>query len=233
MSDHVAKTQPVLTLPPNMMPSSATSKKHPCSSLSVTYISRRKLAEVVDGLLGVMTLSTRKQPYVHSGCDISSDKVSGNNTWLKKCPSALASFDQIIARTQGKKIALFLDYDGTLSPIVNDPEKAFMSPEMRTAVKNVARFCPTAIVSGRSRDKVFDFVKLKELYYAGSHGMDIMVTCADSESITKDVSSSFVFGFQRRLNCFLALPPWQKKHCFLHFCSCKSSVYYSFFPWDL
>jgi trehalose 6-phosphate phosphatase len=47
-----------------------------------------------------------------------------------KCPSALASFDQILASAQGKKIALFLDYDGTLSPIVNDPEKAFMSPEV-------------------------------------------------------------------------------------------------------
>jgi trehalose-6-phosphatase len=47
-----------------------------------------------------------------------------------KCPSALASFDQIIANAQGKKIALFLDYDGTLSPIVSDPEKAFMSPEV-------------------------------------------------------------------------------------------------------
>jgi trehalose 6-phosphate phosphatase len=47
-----------------------------------------------------------------------------------KYPSALASFDQIITNAQGKKIALFLDYDGTLSPIVNDPEKAFMSPEV-------------------------------------------------------------------------------------------------------
>lgn len=46
------------------------------------------------------------------------------------CPSALASFDRIIASAQGKKIALFLDYDGTLSPIVNDPDKAFMSPEV-------------------------------------------------------------------------------------------------------
>uniref|UniRef100_A0A803NLU5 Trehalose 6-phosphate phosphatase n=1 Tax=Cannabis sativa TaxID=3483 RepID=A0A803NLU5_CANSA len=44
---------------------------------------------------------------------------------------------------------------------------------MRFAVKTVARYFPTAIVSGRCRDKVYDFVKLPELYYAGSHGMDI------------------------------------------------------------
>lgn len=45
-----------------------------------------------------------------------------------KCPSALTSFKQIIASAQGKRIAVFLDYDGTLSPIVDDPDKAFMSP---------------------------------------------------------------------------------------------------------
>ncbi len=45
---------------------------------------------------------------------------------------------------------------------------------MRDAVRNVARLFPTAIISGRGREKVEDFVRLKELYYAGSHGMDII-----------------------------------------------------------
>ncbi|KAK8544586.1 hypothetical protein V6N13_026085 [Hibiscus sabdariffa] len=96
---------------------------------------------------------------------------------------------------------MFLDYDGTLSPIVEDPDRAFMSGEvtttvhhlpiesellkkttttkpivsnqMRAAVRDVARYFPTAIVTGRCRDKVYSFVKLSGLYYAGSHGMDI------------------------------------------------------------
>ncbi|VAH50664.1 unnamed protein product [Triticum turgidum subsp. durum] len=192
MSDHAAKSQPVLSMPSsvpsNLMPSSVTSKRHPCSSASVTYISRRKLVEVVDGLLGVMTpSSTHIKPSVHFDSDGPSDEVSPYKAWLATCPSALASFDRIIASAQGKKIALFLDYDGTLSPIVNDPEKAFMSTEMRAAVKNVSKFFPTAIVSGRSRDKVFEFVQLKELCYAGSHGMDIMLSSADSsKSKTED-----------------------------------------------
>ncbi|XP_048553146.1 probable trehalose-phosphate phosphatase 5 [Triticum urartu] len=198
MSDHVAKSQPVLSMPSsvpsNLMPSSVTSKRHPCSSASVTYISRRKLVEVVDGLLGVMTpTSTHIKPSVHSDSDGLSDEVSPYKAWLATCPSALTSFDRIIASAHGKKIALFLDYDGTLSPIVNDPEKAFMSPEMRVAVKNVAKFFPTAIVSGRSRDKVFEFVNLKELYYAGSHGMDIMLSSADSENKTEDDKEAKLF----------------------------------------
>jgi hypothetical protein len=38
----------------------------------------------------------------------------------------------------------------------------------------VAQLFPTAIISGRGREKVQGFVRLGELYYAGSHGMDIV-----------------------------------------------------------
>ena len=44
---------------------------------------------------------------------------------------------------------------------------------MRQIVRQLAQLFPTAIVSGRGREKGMAFVKLKELYYAGSHGMDI------------------------------------------------------------
>ncbi|KAK0603380.1 hypothetical protein LWI29_004342 [Acer saccharum] len=88
-------------------------------------------------------------------------------------PSALGSFKDMIAVAKGKKLVLFLDYDGTLSPIVNDPDKAFMSDAMRVAVREVANLFPTAIVSGRCIDKVHGFVKLDNVVYAGSHGMDI------------------------------------------------------------
>ncbi|KAL8151861.1 hypothetical protein V2J09_021669 [Rumex salicifolius] len=87
--------------------------------------------------------------------------------------SALQKFDQIKRAFKGKQIVVLLDYDGTLSPIVDDPDRAVMSTAMRRAVKKVAKCFPTAIVTGRCRDKVFDFVKLAELFYAGSHGMDI------------------------------------------------------------
>ncbi|KAJ1268380.1 hypothetical protein BS78_07G130400 [Paspalum vaginatum] len=93
--------------------------------------------------------------------------------WMVKHPSALGKFEQVVAASKGKQIVVFLDYDGTLSPIVDDPDAAYMSDTMRRAVRSVAKHFPTAIVSGRCRDKVFEFVKLAELYYAGSHGMDI------------------------------------------------------------
>jgi hypothetical protein len=48
----------------------------------------------------------------------------------RKHPSALGSFDQIAAAAKGKRIVMFMDYDGTLSPIVTDPDMAFMTPEV-------------------------------------------------------------------------------------------------------
>ncbi|XP_031096334.1 probable trehalose-phosphate phosphatase H [Ipomoea triloba] len=96
-----------------------------------------------------------------------------HQTWMMHHPSALDMFEQIIKASKGKNIVMFLDYDGTLSPIVDDPDSAFMSDPMRSTVRKLATYFPTAIVSGRCRDKVYSFVRLAELYYAGSHGMDI------------------------------------------------------------
>ncbi|CAL5397672.1 unnamed protein product [Camellia sinensis] len=95
------------------------------------------------------------------------------DSWLLKHPSALNTFEQMMSIAKGRKIVVFLDYDGTLSNIVDNPEKAFMTNKMRMTVREVARYFPTAIISGRSRDKVYDFVELDNVYYAGSHGLDI------------------------------------------------------------
>jgi hypothetical protein len=45
--------------------------------------------------------------------------------------------------------------------------------QMRQTVRQLAQLFPTGIISGRGREKVENFVQLSELYYAGSHGMDI------------------------------------------------------------
>ncbi|KAF9592547.1 hypothetical protein IFM89_015568 [Coptis chinensis] len=72
----------------------------------------------------------------------------------KRHPSALSMFDWMMTPAKGKRVVVFLDNDGTLSPIVEDPSRAFMSDSMRSVVREVARYFPTAIISGRSRDKV-------------------------------------------------------------------------------
>lgn len=59
-----------------------------------------------------------------------SDIFSPFFTLQQKYPSALHSFEKIIDYASNKKIVMFLDYDGTLSPIVDDPDRAFMSADV-------------------------------------------------------------------------------------------------------
>jgi trehalose 6-phosphate phosphatase len=88
-------------------------------------------------------------------------------------PSALLHLDEIREQTKHKKLAVFLDYDGTLTPIVNRPEDALLSDEMRSILQHLASLCLVAVISGRDRADVEKLVGLDELIYAGSHGFDI------------------------------------------------------------
>lgn len=72
-----------------------------------------------------------------------------------------------------EKVIFFLDYDGTLTPIVDRPELAQISSGMRQTVEKLSRKYPVAIVSGRMREDVQSLVKIEGLFYAGSHGFDI------------------------------------------------------------
>jgi alpha,alpha-trehalase len=88
-------------------------------------------------------------------------------------PSALAAFDEIVAACAGRPPLVFLDYDGTLTPIVERPELAVLPEEARETLRRLARITAVVIVSGRERSNVEALVGLEELYYAGSHGFDI------------------------------------------------------------
>lgn len=89
-------------------------------------------------------------------------------------PSALADFHDIENTLRGRRAAVFLDYDGTLTPIVDTPEQAVLSDEMRAVVRRLGDRCVTAIVSGRARKDVQAHVRLDNLFYAGTHGFEIV-----------------------------------------------------------
>jgi trehalose-phosphatase len=86
-------------------------------------------------------------------------------------PSALEHVQEIAG--SGDRLAVFLDYDGTLTPIVSHPEDAWLPDSMRQTLRELAACAPVAILSGRDLDDVRGRVLVDGIVYAGSHGFDI------------------------------------------------------------
>lgn len=94
-------------------------------------------------------------------------------TSTENLPSALDHFNKVTCQLRHKRPAVFLDYDGTLTPIVDHPEEAVISEEMRQTVMDLAQYSTVAIISGRDRQDVEQLAGIEDIYYAGSHGFDI------------------------------------------------------------
>ncbi|MGO8951537.1 MAG: trehalose-phosphatase [Ktedonobacterales bacterium] len=88
-------------------------------------------------------------------------------------PNALDEGEALSQRLAGKQPAVFLDYDGTLTPIRDRPEDAVISDSMREAVQRLAELVRVVVVSGRDRTVVQKLMGIDNLIVAGDHGFDI------------------------------------------------------------
>ncbi|MGD0652885.1 MAG: trehalose-phosphatase [Thermoguttaceae bacterium] len=75
----------------------------------------------------------------------------------------------------GQRLLLLFDYDGTLTPIVSHPRLAGLHPETRRILKNLACRPRIAIgiISGREIDDLKSMVGLRNIYYAGTSGLEL------------------------------------------------------------
>lgn len=119
-----------------------------------------------------------------AGADVVVTDLSELEPWLGTGPSPdprpIASVPSLSGRRDllalwvaAREPAVFLDYDGTLTPIVDDPAAALLDDDMRRALARLAERCTVAILSGRDLADVRHLVGLPNLVYAGSHGLDI------------------------------------------------------------
>src|SRR5687767_14351440 len=68
---------------------------------------------------------------------------------------------------------LAFDFDGTLAPIVRDPDRARMRPRTRRLLGEVAERYPCAVISGRAReDTLARLGKLPVRGVIGNHGIE-------------------------------------------------------------
>src|SRR5436309_3626965 len=104
-------------------------------------------------------------------------------------PHVLGESEALARCFTGKRPAVFLDYDGTLSPMRDRPEDAVISDSMREAGRRLAERVLVVVVSGRDRRVVQELMGLDNLIVAGSHGFDIWSPAGGS--IQREEGASF------------------------------------------
>ena len=100
-------------------------------------------------------------------------QAAGPTAPLRSLPSALDELPALLEALGTELPRLFLDFDGTLSEIVDDPEDAALVPGLKPVLERLSVRIPVAFVSGRERSDVERRVGIQEAAYAGSHGLDI------------------------------------------------------------
>ena len=88
---------------------------------------------------------------------------------MSELPNALEALD---ARTI-RHPAVFYDFDGTLSDIVDDPDAARPVAGAVEAMQKLAAQCPVAVLSGRDLADVTQRLGVPGIWYAGSHGFEL------------------------------------------------------------
>ena len=86
-----------------------------------------------------------------------------------------AQWDNIKKDITGKFVLLFLDYDGTLTPIVKSPDKALISKRARDLLEKLSansRYT-IAIVTGRAAKDIKSKIGIRNIIYASNHGFQI------------------------------------------------------------
>ncbi len=83
---------------------------------------------------------------------------------------------------EAERIILFLDYDGTLTPIVERPEMAVADEELKNLLNTLSANPKIEIIitSGRAIQTLKQLIPLRNIVYAGDHGINIEFPSGES-----------------------------------------------------
>jgi trehalose 6-phosphate phosphatase len=121
--------------------------------------------------------------------DLSEVAVRTGDRRMSQLPDALQALG-LAEGLRARQPAVFFDFDGTLSDIVDDPESARPAPGAAEAVQKLAAQAPVAILSGRDLADVTERVGLPGIWYAGSHGFEL--TAPDGTHHQNDAATAAV-----------------------------------------
>jgi trehalose 6-phosphate phosphatase len=113
---------------------------------------------------------------------------------MSELPDALQALDSAAGLTAGRP-AVFFDFDGTLSDIVEDPDAATPVAGAVESLGNLAAQCPVAVLSGRDLADVTKRLGVPGIWYAGSHGFEL--TAPDGTHHQNDAAAAAIPELER------------------------------------
>lgn len=96
----------------------------------------------------------------------------------------MASLRARLAAISMNRLILFLDFDGTLTPIVPRPSQAKLNRSVRETLRKLAHRMPVVVISGRAPNDLRRRVGLEEVRYVGHHGLSCLEPGGDVTWLT-------------------------------------------------
>jgi trehalose 6-phosphate phosphatase len=121
--------------------------------------------------------------------DLREVSVRTGDRRMSQLPDALQALG-LAAGLTARQPAVFFDFDGTLSDIVDDPDSARPAAGAVEALQRLAARCPVAVLSGRDLADVTERVGLPGIWYAGSHGFEL--TAPDGTHHQNDAAAAAI-----------------------------------------
>jgi len=97
---------------------------------------------------------------------------------------AMVSLRARLAAITMNRLILFLDFDGTLTPIVSRRYLARLSRPVRETLRKLVGLLPVVVISGRAPKDLRRRVGLQEVCYVGHHGLSCLETGGDVTWLT-------------------------------------------------
>ena len=89
-------------------------------------------------------------------------------------PRVLDHLDYFSRILSAGRVGLFSDFDGTLTPLFDDPRNTTLSPAIRDTLSELSKRVEiVAVVSGRDMEFLREVIGLDSVTYVGNHGLEV------------------------------------------------------------